>query len=571
MSSTIDNDGSQLSKVRKSHGTMSEVDLTEWKGRYATHLSTISYIDSISDVPGKSTAGDSLSKTQPHRSFHNALGHLAVARQSLLTETDPEKNAFYALQNKHYRWRHEIAVPCPEFGVSPLPTTNNLLGSFGSFVKDDQNDSILLQLSRLPPSPKKRGKKADTLDDSPKFADWVKIQRSYVSNGRDMGLFAARQFGAGNIIGVYAATSGIQGVVAGAAFPHLLKLDGLSMTPYDAFVRDHGGCIRFYRPSERTIIHNNDTHTKNNNEGLFMGMHYIHSEEELATTSKEYQDLYKAHVFGHLLNPPSLSANAELLPDGFVRVFKRIEVGAEIIFGNPNKEVQVEMKYRMTRSVPSRFGPKLVEPLKSNEPSAISCGQDAAILCVAVNGSITTMHGNVPKAFRDLTVLWKVWDENHDPFNSSQSELRKRSLSSPITSQKKKAPSASSVAYDSVIDYFEEVGKKHLEAEFRAYVEQGLKNNLSLGFDFFTYTWVILNEEKTQFKFTDLNGSYMNILYSVRENSDLAQSLFDYMIRNCVGCDVEEVGNTAVEWVKSQWDRLPQDLKNDSFSMYFPK
>jgi hypothetical protein len=166
-----------------------------------------------------------------------------------------------------------------------------------------------------------------------KWWDWVYVKQSTRADG-NLGLFTARDFPKGSIIGFYVSPSIYSGKVAGGAKPtdEEILTTGLKPSNHFIFVRDRNGVWQVMDTGKNQDV-NNCARGR-----LYMGMHYIntacHSFEE---GSNEY-------------SKGTNNLNCSIIVDGGVQLTKKLGKNKELLAGYESYERNDERKEWSGRS-----------------------------------------------------------------------------------------------------------------------------------------------------------------------------------------------------------------------------
>ena len=353
-----------LKRVRESTGELGPEELIDW----CRWFGSVDYVETYYSLISEGNDGDSKTEgddgdseiAKDQEKFHVTLAALQIASQSGFASDEPKASEYFKRENEIYRWVQQSESVLSEcLPLDPAALIPNKFSMSGKSENVSDRCVLQLRISLLDPY-------TDISVVDSRWYDWVYIAPSFTGDRSEPGLFAARRFGPGSIIGCYNAVERVQGKCQGVSFPNITACQGFGMTKFDCIIRDEKGFLRFYRPCLRTTIHNPKVSSNgNSNRGLFMGVHYIHHESE------------------------GLRGNVELLPDGTVRAYKLIEIGSELIFGEPTGLKKQGVDLRMPRVFDSGSTIHLLPLWRSDQAPPPKMSKDSLeILNVALNGPV---------------------------------------------------------------------------------------------------------------------------------------------------------------------------------------
>lgn len=187
-------------------------------------------------------------------------------------------------------------------------------------MKNDTKVVLSISSSELDEASTPQPNKAKR-DGHVKWVEWFEIRRSKLNEER-LGLYAARQFAKGAVIGFIAGRQIYRSGNAGEAiFP-------------DAPCEEKGGADYVFRDFEgyRVCVRSKKRKMWQNGKKLYLGLHYMMDALTLSThTSSAYEALCRLQ-------------NCVVLPDGSVMTLRKINVGDELL------------GYRSVNACPARMG-----------------------------------------------------------------------------------------------------------------------------------------------------------------------------------------------------------------------
>jgi hypothetical protein len=265
-----------------------------------------------------------------------------------------------------------------------------------------------------------------------KWWDWLYVSKSTL-RGAGLGLFTARDFPVGSVIGYYVGPVAYQGEEPGGERPRtaeLLKV-GVVPTPYSITLRDKNGYWRVISPEPVRA---------GMPEPLFFGLHYMNNACE-TYTKQSTSSLERAAKL----------QNCELVEDGSVQTIKKLIKGRELFA--PYKKSQA--RERKGVECGAKDSDSIEEKSTDSEdrkPAAVEIGNSRQ-MCKRDDGSIETSkrrrRGMEPVAPYKKRATREIGngksgakedesDESDD--STAQTSKRRRNGKEPVAPYKKRGP-----------------------------------------------------------------------------------------------------------------------------------
>jgi hypothetical protein len=215
---------------------------------------------------------------------------------------------FDALENKRYRWVFQTDMPLPRGRIREAQEEYSKvikdLAVTNSAISLDETMKYVLQIN-LSPALHKTKKASE-------WIDWVYLSRS-ISDEEKLGLFAARRFNPGIVIGC------IVGKRIWTA-----KGVGSDALPEGSYASDQFN-IYNRRSLKQTVV---SPASDDTDDDVYLGFHFIKDSNGRVERKRRR---------GGTKSKNDTHDNVEILPNGDVRIIKAIQKDDEILFSRPKK------------------------------------------------------------------------------------------------------------------------------------------------------------------------------------------------------------------------------------------
>jgi hypothetical protein len=296
----------QTSSQEASAPVMTPEEIQEWTDSYTKELLILYFSNETQDK-------------RAMKQYYATLADLFMASQSAAT--------FTALLNKSYRWEARYAY---DIGDGIGQSSQKIMEKMEKEEQDKiQERKQLQQPTVILPHGCRYVLQIKDTSKQPKWQDWVYLAKSdYAFAG--IGLFAARNFPKGGVIGFYVGKETWKANQPGTETPTEKYMESLGIddTKHNLFVRDSSATMHLLSPKPFDA---------NNSQMLHMGMHFMNNATYTFDKGTKKNEKSKT------------KNNSYIVQDGTILTTGKIYPNQEILSGYKDEEKRPSTKHKLRK------------------------------------------------------------------------------------------------------------------------------------------------------------------------------------------------------------------------------